>query len=534
MSVAWSGAAWDETCAHAFGADWLLEELAPSGALGRAARERERTFRPGDEDAARAAIGLVGAAAAGIDAARLASVRAAIGTAPDPRAALAQARAGGILGDVDFFDLARFLDVLAELAPLAEMAAFAAHVPGDAAELRAVFGPGRGAERSFYIADAFDAELASRRAAAASYDAAYDLARSRLADRVARYAGVARVRDGEFVLMRDAMSGPLPPEIRVLRETPAYLLCEISLDEAALEALAARDAAFSQVAEAEERVRARLSQCVGERAAELDTAAAALGALDLFAARVAFAMRYGCVVPQIAARAGVTFESARYLPLAAALERSGRRYVPISLHLAGIGIVTGPNMGGKTAALRTVGFLAACVALGVPVPADAAEIALFDEIAWLGIGAQVAEDGLLSAFGSEVVAVRSFLDGGMRRELVLIDEFARTTSPLEGRALLVALLETLHARGALALAATHLANVTPGGATHFAIGGLAAIAPQSNGPLDLATALARIADAMDYRLHEVSQDTVPASDAIALAEALGLEPALIARAKALF
>jgi hypothetical protein len=534
MSVPWNGAAWDEASAHAFGADWLLEELAPSGALGRAARERERAFRPGEEDRAREAIGGIGAAAASIDAAKLASVRAAIAAAPDPGFVLVQARTGGILGDVDLFDLARFLDALAELAPLAEFAAFAAHVPADASELRSMLEPGRGAARSFYIADTFDAELASRRQAAASYDAAYDLARSKLAERIARRLGVERVRDGEFVVMRDAVSGPLPPEVRVLRETPAYLLCEISLDEASLEALTAREAASAQVAEAEERVRARLSRRVAESARELEEAAAALGALDLFAARVAFAMRYRCVVPQIEPQAEIVFERGRYLPLAGALERLGRRYVPISLHLAGTGIVTGPNMGGKTAALRPVGFLAACVALGVPVPAESAAIPLFDEIAWLGIGAHASEDGLLSAFGSEVIAVRSFLDAGARRELVLIDEFARTTSPLEGRALLVALLETLRARGALALAATHLANVTPSGATHFAIGGLANLAPQPNGPLDLATALARIADAMDYRLHEVSQDALPASDAIALAEALGLEPALIARAKALF
>jgi DNA mismatch repair protein MutS2 len=318
-----------------------------------------------------------------------------------------------------------------------------------------------------------------------------------------------------------------------LRETSTYFLCELLLDDAALAALAALDSANECVAEIEERVRATLSAAVAAHANALDRAAEMLGALDLLLARVSFAQRYACVVPEIESDAGVAFTDARYLPLASTLERYGRRYAPISLELAGIGVVTGPNMGGKSASLRTVGFLAACVALGVPVPAREARIALFDAIAWLGIGSAQSDEGLLSAFGSEVVAVRAFLNGSARRSLVLIDEFARTTSPLEGRALLVALLETLHERGSIALAATHLANVVPSaGAAHFSIGGLADLAARGPAPLDLETALARIASAMDYRLRRVSEDAIPVSDAIALAEALGLEPEFIVRAKA--
>jgi DNA mismatch repair protein MutS2 len=195
-----------------------------------------------------------------------------------------------------------------------------------------------------------------------------------------------------------------------------------------------------------------------------------------------------------------------------------------------MGVVTGPNMGGKTAALRTLGFLAACVALGVPVPAAEARLPLFDEIVWLGIGAAALEDGLLSSFGAEVVTLRSFLDRQAARPLVLVDEFARTTSPREGRALLVALLETLEQRGALGLAATHLAQVTAAG-SHFAIGGLRELPPRDGPPLELEAALRRIAQAMDYRLRRVSGDSGAPGDAIALADALGLDAELIARAK---
>ena len=523
---------WSPACAEAIGVPWLREALAPSGALGRRARERERTFRPGDEGAARAALTRVERVAQAHDLARLAALRATIGAAPDVGPLLARARAGGVLGEVDFFELGRFLDALAGIRALGPQAA------GGADELPAVtllhdqLAPGTSKARTFYLDDAFDPLLAAARGEAAACQAAYDAARSRLAERVARYAGLDAIPQREFVVMRDRMSGPLPPEIHVLRELPAYVLCEISLDAAALSALSARDAAAARVAELEERVRARLSAQVALEAEALERSCDALGEFDLVLARAQFAQRYGCTDPEVVESRTLAFTEARYLPLALALEQHGRRYAPISLDLAGIGVVTGPNMGGKTAALRTLGFLAACVALGVPVPAAAARLPLFDEIVWLGIGTAAEDDGLLSSFGCEVVAVRTFLAQRRVRPLVLIDEFARTTSPREGRALLIALLENLDERGALGLAATHLSHVTPAGSiAHFAIGGLLELPSREGAPLELEAALRRIAQAMDYRLQRVAHDADPPSDAIALADALGLDSDLIARAK---
>ncbi|GAC1550087.1 MAG: hypothetical protein NVS3B16_24240 [Vulcanimicrobiaceae bacterium] len=259
----------------------------------------------------------------------------------------------------------------------------------------------------------------------------------------------------------------------------------------------------------------------------------ALGALDALVARAAFAARYACVVPDIVDAPALRLDDVRYVPLAVALERHARRYAPLSLALDGIGVVTGPNMGGKTAALRALGFAVACTALGVPVPARAAALPLVDEIAWLGVGRLPDDDALLSAFGAEVVALRDFLDRGAARALVLLDEFARTTSPHESRALLIALLETLRARGAFGLAATHLAGVAEAARVpHYALGGPREL-PAPEGPaLELDAALARIARATDYRLSRADADAPPAADALALAATLGLDRDLLARARA--
>jgi DNA mismatch repair ATPase MutS len=116
---------------------------------------------------------------------------------------------------------------------------------------------------------------------------------------------------------------------------------------------------------------------------------------------------------------------------------------------------------------------------------------------------------------------------------VLIDEFARTTSPREGRALLVALLERLAAGDARGLAATHLHGIAAeAGAEHFAIVGLRELPPRSGTPRDLASALERIGRAMDYRIARVDEDALPRADALDLAALLGLDDELLARARA--
>jgi dsDNA-specific endonuclease/ATPase MutS2 len=129
--------------------------------------------------------------------------------------------------------------------------------------------------------------------------------------------------------------------------------------------------------------------------------------------------------------------------------------------------------------------------------------------------------------------LRDFFERGARAPLVLIDEFARTTTPREGRALLVALLERLRGGGARALAATHLHGVArEAGVAHYTIAGLRELPPRPRVPLDLAAALNLIGAAMDYRLLPGDEDEAVAGDALTLADALGLDAALVARARA--
>ena len=522
---------WDAATAAAIGADWLLAAIAPASAFGRAARTRERPFVRGDETAARTAIARVAWVARSVPAPTIAELRSKIAAAPNLFDTFGRARGGATLDDADFFELGRLGDALADVARLSTSEALGETSLAFDCGLRVALAPGRTPARTFYLDDSFSDELLAARGELGRAQRAFDGARGRTLARIA--ATLGRETVGEpLVLMRDALPNPLPLGLRIVREAPSYVLCEIELDDISRAALEARDLALEVLAEAEEKVRRFLSREVARAASSLERACESLGALDLLLARASFAQSHACVAPHIVENAEVSFDDVRFLPLVEALAVAGRAYRPLSFDLAGMGLVTGSNMGGKTAALRALGFAVACVTFGVPVPARAATLPLVDEISWLGLGALPAEDSLLSAFGREIVDLQAFLERAAPRPLVLLDEFARTTSPREGRALLLALLETLASRDAFGFAATHFDEVAAQARVpHFMLG-VRDLPQLPKERLELDVALAHIAALTDYRLTRASVgDVARPGDALALAGALGLDPALLASAR---
>jgi len=336
----------------------------------------------------------------------------------------------------------------------------------------------------------------------------------------------------EFIVMRADLDGALPAGIRVVREAPTYVLCEIDADEATLAALGRREDAAAAVAAAEERVRAALGDVVRMHAAALDASTANFGSNDVAIAAARFTQQHRCVVAEIVASPAISFEDGVYSPLAHELERQGRAFTPITVSLADAAVLSGPNMGGKSVALRTCGFIALCAALGLPVPAKRARVALFGEIAWLGAGTDGDGGGLLSSFAREVVRLRDALERDNAPALALLDEFARTTTPREGRAIVIAVIAALRNRGALAFAATHLSGIAEGARVrHFAVRGLRGI-PERPATDDLNAALETLAASMDYTIEEVGENGERRSDAIALASLLGLDEALVGDAYA--
>lgn len=512
----------DAKTASAIDAAWLNEQLEPLSEPGRRAYSLIAPFAPGREREAEERARTIADRAQRIAAPEVDAMRDALRTMPDPLPAISRAAMGDTLEDANLLELLRFLETAQRLQP---------HVGASAKarEVLQILELGRAGKFGFYLSDKFDNALASARADAQRAQAEFDSAHGRLAQRVARGLGRDEIAGTEFIVMREGAPA-LPRGVRVVREAPTYLLCELELDDAALEALRKRDEASSAVAAIEASVRERVSYHVRDRSQALESLAEAVGEFDVLLAQVRFTQQYRCSPAQVVPGPAIDFKNARYLPLQSELEAQGRRYEPISITLADSAVLTGPNMGGKSVALRTCGFIAVLVAFGLPVPAENAQSALFDDVSWLGIGAQEELGGLLSSFAREVVRLNELLARPATQALLLIDEFARTTTPHEGRALLVALIRALRRRGRLALIATHLAGVAADAQVrHFSVRGLKNV-PKAAPAGDLQAALASLADSMDYAVYEVSDGGTRQADAVALARLLGLDDDIVSEA----
>ena len=521
----------DALTAERIGAAWLHGALAPAGDFGRRAQDAAPPFGPGDEAVARRRCAQIVDLAARLDPDGVAHVRSMVRRAPDPTDIVSRATAGDPLSDVDFFELGRLAAALEATAAAWDAAGGgAAGRPPTIAPLAGVLAPGR-AGGAFYLADAFDPALIPARAAYAAADAEVAGARRQLAESLDP-AFQPPAGAEEFIVMRDLMP-TVPAGLRVVREAPGYRLLTVELDADALAAVDRREAALAQLGRTEDLVRRALAQEVARYGPAVLAAGRALGELDCTLARVAFTQRWGGCVPELGGRR-FAFSAASFVPLRAALSDAGLPYTPISLDLGGAAVLTGPNMGGKSAALATCGFLSACVAAGLPPPAQRAALPLFASVAWVGGEPPLPRERLLSAFGAEVVRTRDALSASPPA-LVLVDEFARTTGPHEGRALLVALVETLAARGVFALVATHFEGVARAARVpHYSIAGLGPRALDAHAAPDVHAALDALAKAMDYRIVAADGDARSPSDALALAGLLGLDAAVVERAGVLF
>jgi DNA mismatch repair protein MutS2 len=515
----------DAISAERIGLSWLLAAVAPVGAFGRRHDETIALYGPGDERRALAEIAEVAALAERLERDGVARVRAALRAVPDTAPIFGRARAGDPLDDVDFYELGRFVDALDALARAWDAAAGSPEQrPPSAETLRAVLAPGREGP-GFYLADAFAPGLSAARAALGAAESAYDARREEIAAQVRATTGIDAVGD-EFVLLRDDGAGPLPDGVFVVRETATYRTAVIRV------VAPERDASLERLAIEEEAARRALSERVAHEAEAAAAVTRALGALDRALARVAFSQRWAGCVPELAG-GRIAFAGATFAPLAGAVVARGHRYTPLSLDLRGVAVLTGPNMGGKSAALATAGFLCACVALGVPPPARDASLPLLGAVVWIGGDGHEDRARLLSSYAAEVIRARDALAGATPQTLVLVDEFARTTGPREGRALLIAFVEALGSRGACALVATHFEGVADAArCTHLRIAGLRAEALDAVRASDLDAALDAINAAIDYRIVDAREGET-GSDALALARLLGLDPGVVERARSL-
>ncbi|HXY49607.1 MAG TPA: endonuclease MutS2 [Terriglobales bacterium] len=275
------------------------------------------------------------------------------------------------------------------------------------------------------------------------------------------------------------------------------------------------------------RILEEMTGCIAQHGAEIRSASDVLSELELEFAKARFAEDYFCVSvilcrdgrprPTMPGEARLLLQKARHPILERNLKSKGLPIVPISLELASPRrelIITGPNTGGKTVALKTVGLLALMAQSGIPVPADRAEMPVFDAIL-ADIGDYQSIEQNLSTFSAHVTNIDFISRTATARSLVLLDELGSATDPGEGAALAVAIAEHFCQIGSFTVISTHhtslkVYGVNTSGVVNAAVG------------FDAATL---------QPTYELKVGVPGASAGINIAQRLGLNPAIIDSAR---
>ncbi|HET7700202.1 MAG TPA: endonuclease MutS2, partial [Candidatus Limnocylindria bacterium] len=276
---------------------------------------------------------------------------------------------------------------------------------------------------------------------------------------------------------------------------------------------ALREAELAERAEVQ-RILEELSRRVEQDADELEAVVGALARLDLALAKAQLADALDCERPALDPHGGLDLIQARH-PL---LLAQGGSVVPIDVRLGAefrALVITGPNTGGKTVTLKTIGLLMLMAACGLHIPAQRGSRVPLVKRIFADIGDEQSIAQSLSTFSSHLRNVVATLAEAERGDLALLDELGAGTDPDEGAALAMAVLETLLARGVLVAATTHYPELkafalsTPG---------------VSNASVEFDPDTLR----PTYRVH---MGLPGASNAFAIAARLGLDRAVLERAE---
>ncbi len=220
------------------------------------------------------------------------------------------------------------------------------------------------------------------------------------------------------------------------------------------------------------RVLMEMTRQIGENSESIAAAAHTLAELELQFAKARFAEDYNCVpvkfsgdeilcgdgaMPRKASAARLLLHRARHPLLERNLKLKNTKIIPISIELEGASrqlVITGPNTGGKTVSLKTLGLLALMAQSGIPVPADRADLPIFDAIL-ADIGDYQSIEQNLSTFSAHVTNIDFISRTATPDSLVLLDELGSATDPEEGAALAVAIAEHFRHIGCVIVISTH-------------------------------------------------------------------------------
>ena len=276
-----------------------------------------------------------------------------------------------------------------------------------------------------------------------------------------------------------------------------------------------QDREFAEI----QRILGEFTRKLQERREDLVRATETLSELDLAFAKGEFSRQYDCCIPEFDSDHTLLLTNARHPLLEKTLSAQGRSPVPLNIELKPpkiLMIVSGPNTGGKTVALKTLGCAVLMAQAGISVPAGEFRLPLFQRVL-ADIGDQQSIEANLSTFSAHVTNIQRMAKVAGSEDMVILDELGASTEPNEGAALAVAILDHFRLRGAMTLATTH----------HSRLKAYAAETPEA------VNAAMEFNEATLEPTYRLLSGLPGKSSALDIAQRLGLEPGIVEKARSL-
>lgn len=392
---------------------------------------------------------------------------------------------------------------------------------------------------TFYIYDDFSEKLAELRKEKHRYEILIRRTQKARKEEIRKEYGIVLTPKFDVIISRSSEDLEKARQIKDLEQISEDYMSvtfELTKSDKVYGLVRDMEEVNGEIEEKELRIRELLSQEVASCEELLTENCGKIGALDLALAKAIYGIRHDCVKPEIVEEHVVEFEEGRHLQVEEVLHSKGKEYCPVSIALTdGVTCITGANMGGKTISLKLSGLVPMLAQYGFFVPCRRARIGLSNYMQILIGDSQSVERGL-SSFGSEMEELKEILDNSQDRSLILIDEIASGTNPIEGLALTRSLIDYLKVRSYISLITTHFDAVTEErDIKNMQVRGLADVDFRKlDSELHLANRRERIniiSRYMDYRLYTVTENREIPKDALNIAKMLGLNEEIIEGAK---
>ena len=411
-------------------------------------------------------------------------------------------------------------------------------VPRDVTDILDILDPKKDRINTFYIYDEYSKKLATYRSRKKDLDVELRKIQKVERDRIKSEYDILLTPKFDIVIPKSSDKLDVAKglkELDQIAEDYSSVTFALAMVPETEKIFQERDELNIKIEDEEAVVRGTLSKEIGNRKELLLDNCHRLGRLDYVLAKAMYASKNNCVRPVILKEHRILIEEGRQLQVEEILKSKGHSYMPITMELAtGVTCITGANMGGKTISLKLAGLVPMMAQYGFFVPCTRAEIGLSNYMQILIGDSQSVERGL-SSFGSEMEELKEILDRAQDRSLILIDEIASGTNPMEGLALTKSIVDYLLKKPYITLITTHYETVTEEESVkNMQVKGLGDVDFRKlNSELSRANRKERIniiGKYMDYRLVPVEAGEEVPKDALNIAHMLGIPAEIIDKA----